>query len=283
LQQQEKLFWFQLVLLLNQNYKGVVTMTKMTKIFSLAVILVVSAAGAALATPSTQIWIPSTDIQGYKTLHLGIDNYIRATGVSGSGVPNSNRDVNIVDIGLTAGVLPFEKLQMEVGADYVGAGLDFSDNHPAMFNAKLGTPEDALFKYSPAIAVGIYNLGLKQIPTATPGMNMVYGLLARTLPVVGRISAGGYHGSETALVGTNGKGANDGVLLSWDRTMSEISDKLWMGVDYQSGNSAVGALNFGVSWNFAKNVAVIFGYDIYKEKALAGNNTFTTQLDINFP
>ena len=41
-------------------------MTKMTKIFSLAVMLVVTAAGAALATPSTQIWIPSTDIQGYK-------------------------------------------------------------------------------------------------------------------------------------------------------------------------------------------------------------------------
>jgi hypothetical protein len=161
----------------------------------------------------------------------------------------------------------------------VGAGLDFSDNHPAMFNAKLGTPEDALFKYSPAIAAGVYNLGLKQIPTGTPGMNMVYGLLARTLPVVGRISAGGYHGSEASL----GKGANNGVLLSWDRTMAEISDKLWMGVDYQSGNSAVGALNFGVSWNFSKNVAVIFGYDIYKEKALAGNNTFTTQLDINFP
>jgi len=28
---------------------------------------------------------------------------------------------------------------------------------------------------------------------------------------------------------------------------------------------------------------VIFGYDIWKEKALAGNNTFTTQVDINFP
>jgi hypothetical protein len=257
-------------------------MTKMTKIFSLAVMLVVSAAGAALATPSTQIWIPSTDVQGYKTLHLGIDNYIRASGTGSFGAPDV-RDPNVFDIGLTAGVLPFEKLQMEVGVDYVGAGLDFSDNHPVMLNAKLGTPEDALFKYSPAIAVGVYNFGFKQIPTVTPGMNMVYGLLARTLPVVGRISAGGYHGSETALVGTNGKGANDGVLLSWDRTMTEISDKLWMGVDYQSGNSAVGALNFGVSWNFSKNVAVIFGYDIYKEKALAGNNTFTTQLDINFP
>jgi hypothetical protein len=65
--------------------------------------------------------------------------------------------------------------------------------------------------------------------------------------------------------------------------MTEISDKLWMAVDYQGGNNALGAINFGVSWNFAKNVSVIFGYDIFKEKAVAGQNTFTTQLDINFP
>ena len=74
-----------------------------------------------------------------------------------------------------------------------------------------------------------------------------------------------------------------GVLLSWDRTMSEISDKLWLAVDYQSGKSSLGALNFGVSWAFSKNVSVIFGYDIYNKTKTGGNNTFTTQVDINFP
>ena len=49
------------------------------------------------------------------------------------------------------------------------------------------------------------------------------------------------------------------------------------------GNNVDGAVSFGASWNFAKNVAVIFGYDIWHEKALAGNNTFTVQLDINYP
>ncbi len=34
-------------------------------------------AGTAYATPSTQIWIPSTDIQPFKTFHLNIDSYIR--------------------------------------------------------------------------------------------------------------------------------------------------------------------------------------------------------------
>jgi len=35
------------------------------------------------ATPSTQIWIPSTDIQGFNTYHLGIDNYIRTQNING--------------------------------------------------------------------------------------------------------------------------------------------------------------------------------------------------------
>jgi opacity protein-like surface antigen len=251
-------------------------MTKMTKIFSLAVMLVVTAAGAALATPSTQIWIPSTDIQGYKTLHLGIDNYIRTSNKG--GFPN------LYDVGLTAGVLPFEKLQMEVGVDYLDGGQggiagsfnELADKNPIYFNGKIGTPEDSLFKYSPALAAGLYNAGTK---AGLTGQNIVYGLAAKTLPVIGRLSAGGFHGSETVL----GKGKNNGVLASWDRTMSEISDKLWMAVDYQSGNSFMGAVSFGVSWAFAKNVSVIVGYDIYNNPAAGGKNTVTTQLDINFP
>jgi hypothetical protein len=42
-------------------------------------------------------------------------------------------------------------------------------------------------------------------------------------------------------------------------------------------------LSFGASWAFAKNVSVIFGYDIYNNKKVAGQNTATIQVDINFP
>jgi len=240
--------------------------------------LTLLAATAAMATPSTQIWIPSTDVQAYKTLHLGIDNYIRSTSNGGGN--------NYYDIGLTAGVLPFEKLQMEIGADYLDGGLNSAaDKHPVYFNAKIGTPEDSLFKLSPAFAVGAYGLGTNMDTFANGGtaQNVVYGLLAKTLPVVGRISAGGFHGSRKVLADENGNSANDGVLLSWDRTMSEISDKLWLGVDYQSGKSSLGATSFGASWAFAKNVSVIFGYDVYNNVKTGGKNTFTTQLDINFP
>lgn len=244
-------------------------MKRTTKIVALAMTLCLAAAGVAMATPSTQIWIPSTDIQPYKTLHLGFDNYIRTTSQGGGA--------NTYDAGLTAGVLPFDKIQMEVGIDYLEAGTNSdADKNPLYFNGKLGTPEDSLFKYSPALAVGIYNVGTK---SGVTGQNIVYGLAARTLPIIGRISAGGFHGSETVL----GSGMNNGVLLSWDRTMSEISDKLWMAVDYQSGNSFMGALSFGVSWAFSKNVSVILGYDIYNNVNTGGKNTVTTQVDINFP
>ena len=81
----------------------------------------------------------------------------------------------------------------------------------------------------------------------------------------------------------NFKSDEKGVLLSWDRTMTEISDKLWLAVDYQGSKSALGALSFGASWAFAKNVSVILGYDVYNNKKVAGQNTATIQVDINFP
>jgi hypothetical protein len=233
------------------------------------------AATAVMATPSTQIWIPSTDVQAFKSVHLGIDNYMRTS--SKGGFPN------LTDVGLTAGVLPFEKIQAEIGVDYLTGGQggvsgsfnEAADKSPIYFNAKVGTPEESLFKFSPAIAIGTYNIGTK---TGITSQNIAYGLAAKTIPVVGRISLGGFQGSETVL----GSGKNNGVLASWDRSMSEISDKLWMAVDYQGGNSFMGALSFGASWAFTKDVSLIIGYDIYNNASAGGKNTVTTQLDINF-
>ncbi|HEX9023630.1 MAG TPA: hypothetical protein VF799_07310 [Geobacteraceae bacterium] len=268
-------------------------MKNAVKIISLAVTLLVAAAGAALATPSTQIWIPSTDIQPFKDLHLNIDSYFRASSVSKAASP-TGRDTNVWDIGPTIGILPFEKIQAEVGFDYMVNSSNPNDSHPFSGNFKIGTPEDALFKFSPAFAVGMWNIGPSNyegpsggVPGRaafiSSGQNIAYALAARTLPVVGRLSVGGYHGSQRALVDPNGHSANEGVLASWDRTMTELTDKLWVGVDYMSGNNVNGAVSFGASWAFSKNVSVIFGYDIWKEKALAGNNTFTVQVDINYP
>jgi hypothetical protein len=115
-----------------------------------------------------------------------------------------------------------------------------------------------------------------------------YGLLAKTLPFIGRLSAGYYLGNDLILLDSNGNKSNSGVLLSWDRSMKEISDKLWLAVDYQGGNNFMGSLNFGASWAFSKNVSVLAGYDIYNDHKVMYNSTdrsknaITVQVDINF-
>ena len=60
--------------------------------------------------------------------------------------------------------------------------------------------------------------------------------------------------------------------------MSEISDKLWLAVDYQGGNNSFGAISAGAAWYFAPNVSVILGYDHY---TLNVDDTITIQLDID--
>jgi hypothetical protein len=251
----------------------------------------------ASATPSTQVWIPSTDIQPYKTVHLNFDSYLRTTKEDPANLTGAAPNQGLAPlyiVGPTVGVLPLEKIQAEVGFDliYGGANTNFGlDKYPFYGHFKLGMPEDNT--WIPAVAVGMYNIGTKSGDVRkgelATNQNIAYGLLAKTLPVVGRLSAGYFFGNKKVLVkdtvDSSGNFESDekGVLLSWDRTLSEISDKLWVAVDYQGSESAVGALNFGVSYAFAKNVSVILGYDIYNNRKVAGENTVTLQVDINFP
>jgi len=204
----------------------------------------------ALATPSTLIWIPSTDIQADHTWHLGVENYFTPT--AGFHAPT--------DVGLTYG---FAGGRGEAGVDYMGG-----QDGPWFLNAKyLVAPERAA---SPAIAVGMYNVG---IDGGANGFNMAYVLAAKTFRSL-RLHAGYCHGNEAAL------GSDpDMLLLGLDRYLTK-DKKWWGGIDFQSGKNAFGALNFGVAYSFADNVSLIAGYDVYNNSAAA--NTFTTQLDINF-
>ena len=251
----------------------------------------------AHATPSTIVWIPSVDIQPYKTVHLNLDTYVRTGKEDPANLTGAAAGQNLPPVyvlGPTVGVLPFEKIQAEVGFDliYGGANTNFGlDKYPVYGHFKIGTPEDNTWK--PAVAVGMYNIGTKSGDARkgelATSQDIAYALVGKTLPAVGRLSAGYFIGNRKVLVtdeidaSGNLKSDEKGVLLSWDRTMSEISDKLWLGVDYQGSKSALGAFNFGAAWSFARNVSVIFGYDIYNNRKIAGENTFTVQVDINFP
>ncbi|MHB1025551.1 MAG: hypothetical protein ACYC24_07555, partial [Desulfobacteria bacterium] len=210
-------------------------------------------ASIASATPSTQIWIPSTDIQAYKTVHLNIDSYIRTGKEPNSntgyfGIPDGGNLAPLYDFGPTVGVLPFEKIQAEVGFDLIYGGANTPaglDKYPIYGNFKIGMPEDNT--WIPAVAVGMYGIGTKSggvnngVYTKTgTNADIYYGLVAKTLPVVGRFSLGWYGLNRKASVAgvydINGtKGDDNGLLASWDRTMTEISDKLWVAVDYQGG------------------------------------------------
>jgi len=246
---------------------------KLGKIMAMAAVLVAMASGSAMATFSGQIWIPSTDVKGFKEVNVSIDNYIRFSSAADAGA-------NTYDAGVTVGILPLEKFKLEVGVDYMtdnkAGGL--AAQHPIYFNFKGGVPEDAFFKGMPAVAAGMFGLNAASDLLSA---NVAYGLIAKTFPVIGRLSVGGYNGAERSL----GVKTNNGILASWDRSMPEISDKLWLAVDYQGGRNALGAFSVGGSWAFTPNVSLLVGANVYnpfQTTLVGGKPTFTTQLDINF-
>jgi hypothetical protein len=215
-------------------------------------------AGNVFATPSTQIWNPSTDIQKSGTVHLGIDNYF-------SIAKNSTTPYQInPDLGVTVGLLKY----LEVGIDMIQPSPD-----PFYFNIKLGFPEtDGM----PAFAIGAFNIGTKKDVT---DYNMIYGAVAKTFPTIGRLTLGYYQGlNENLFKDETGKIVKKGFIATWDKA---LTDKIWASIDYASGNSWYGSLSIGGSYSFSSNVSVILAYVIFNNGNVVPNNTLTTQLDIN--
>jgi hypothetical protein len=254
-------------------------MMKRVKILAAATAIVAMACGSAMATPSTTFWTPMTlDIQSYKVVHLGIDNYFTVDKQASSG----NQMAFPTDVQATVGVLPFEKLQMEVGIDAL-----YPSDHPYYFNAKIGAPEDALFKGAPALQVGIFNAGTKDKVT---NQDVLYGVIGKSIPVLGRISVGPYIGNKTAL-NFGGTGTdNAGFMVAIDHSLFPTKDaagneysKVVLAADYASGKNAIGAGGFGVYYFFTKDISLLTGPVFFNEKAINGTWKWTTQLDINLP
>ncbi len=229
----------------------------------------------AFSTPTTHIWAPSTDIQPFKLWHIGADMYISVNRDNAG-----NRLATINNLGLTVGVLPAQKLGVEVGFDY-RSGLGAADDYPLYLNAKVGVPEDAFGKGFPAIAAGIYDLGTKSDMT---DYGIIYAKVAKTIPAgksnLGRVSLGYFTGNDKLLLDRDLAKDNSGVMAAWERTMSEISDKLWLCVEYMGTESVYGCFNIGGSWKVASNTAVLLGYDIYNNSDLAETLTFQVDIDI---
>jgi len=246
------------------------------KTLAISIIASVLFSGIANATPSTTYWTPMTpDIQPYGVLHIGVDNYFtvfRKAANGGGSFPT--------DFGLTMGVLPFEKLQMEVGVDL----LESSD-YPLYFNAKIGTPEDALFKGSPTLQLGIFNVGTKNNVT---NYNILYGVIGKTIPGIGRLSLGPYIGNRKVLVDKDGNRENTGIMIAFDRGFLPVKDKagneynkIVFAADYASGKNAIGGGGFGLYYYFTKDISLLTGPVWFNEEAINGRWKWTIQLDIN--
>jgi hypothetical protein len=201
---------------------------------------------AAMATPSTLVAIPSTDIQAKGTWHLGLDAYMADDGSS-----------SLTDTGLTVGLSD----RIEVGVDLFSPAAD-----PAALNAKLLLSKPGA---SVPVAAGIYNVGVKSGSSFDQQIAYVVG--AKALSSGPRLTVGGFSAKESSVGGDN-----TGLLLGADYTQG----KWWYGADYISGKSALGSTNVGVGYMFADNVGVIVGYDKFNDSALV--DTFNVQFDINF-
>ena len=244
------------------------------------------AAPRAFATPSTTFWTPMTqDIQPFGVLHLGVDNYFRLK----TPVTNTNAAFPTDYTAPTIGILPFRRIQMEAGFDYFA-----STAHPWLFNAKFGAPEGSFFKNQPALEIGFYDAGKRYNPD--PGasrmdFDVVYGVVGKTIPKVGRLSAGPYIGNRATLVSSDGKHENVGFMTAFDHSFVPVTgkdgsveySKLVFAADYQSGKNTLGAAGGGLYYYFTSDISLLVGPTFFNDKDLNGSWRLSTQLDINLP
>jgi hypothetical protein len=247
----------------------------------LTVCAIAATATSARATPSTLFWTPATTyIQPFLVPHVGVDNYFGDI----AAYP--------VDVGLTMGILPFEKFQAEVGIDaflpYAG-GFFVSPAGPLMLNAKFGVPDGAFGEWFPGISAGIYGVGL----TAGTSFDILHGEIGKTFGF-GTFTVGGYYGvggSDVLWTGSSGvqRGGFIGSYITPDIVLDlKGLNKINFFGDVQTGKNAFGAWGLGVGIYFTPSIDILTGPIFFLDNATQppfGPNgskmMWTIQLDID--
>jgi hypothetical protein len=254
-------------------------------------------ATTAHATPSTTFWTPATNyMQPYLVPHITYDTYVAEKGLLQN------------DYGLTVGVLPFEKLQAEVGLDVflpggpslasglpnpvAGKGTRARDN--AYLNAKLGIPEGAFASWQPGISAGIMSVGFTNDYS---NYNHLHAEIGKTFGPAGNFTVGGYYGLNDKLYG--GKPDASGVLTTTERagfmaswTSADINigvpglNKINFVADYASGNNAFGAYGGGIGLYFTPAIDILTGPVFFNDSRLFRTTygtdfMWTVQLDVD--
>ena len=249
----------------------------MKKLLWLLPVILIFSVQPVWATPSTIVRMPSADVQPYATFHLGIDNNTTMF------VPADNDGYALpVTYGITVGLLSLPFVQVE-------AGLDIREptDKPITWNVKIAMPEGAENPAMPAFVVGVYDMGTAD---GVNDYNILYGEVAKTISFLGRVSFGYFIGNSAHLKNGNGDADNNALMMSFDRRMPEINDRLWFGIDYMGTRSDYGSVNFGFSWSFSETSSLLLGYIRYNEevdrgtggRALPRKNLVTLQADFDF-
>jgi hypothetical protein len=233
------------------------------------------AVSVAHATPSTNFWAPSTPgVQGFGILHLTYDSYF------------NDRAAYPIDTGLEIGLLPGKAVQAEGGFDllYPTLASDRAIKAPFVLNAKLGAPEGAYFKGSPAWSAGIFGVGFEKDVTDQDVLDAVVG---KTFPVVGSVAAGGYYGLHDKLLrSSSGSDQRAGALAGWfsPSIPTRIVDHLNFTLDVQTGRNVLGATGGGVYVYVTPAVDVLTGPVFFFDRDLQPGRSswiWTMQLDVD--
>jgi len=222
------------------------------------------------ATPSTTYWTPATmDTQAPGVWHVTLDNYFTV----GRNGPGEGGESFPTDVGLTYGFQVGPKLFAEAGFD----ALEPTDD-PLFFNAKIGFPEGALGKRSPALQVGVFNIGTESEVT---NQNILHLILGKTLPRgQGRLHLSVYRGNEDVLHSSTGEVENTGFMVAYDWWL--VPGKFMLAADWASGKNAIGGGGIGLYTFFTKDIDLLIGPVWFNDRGLNGKMKWTTQLDINF-
>lgn len=237
----------------------------------------------ASATPTTTYWAPSTALcQPKARPHITYDTYFgKGTPPPGAGAP-----AYPIDTGLEMGVLPWDKVQAEVGYDVL-----LPSSNPVFFflNAKVCTPESSLFKGSPGISAGFYNLGFRKDVT---DYNVFHLMFQKALPGGAYVAAGLYRGLGSEVLFTN----SDGKIVRTGAMIGVLSPDIPIGIrglkklnitaDVQTGKNVLGGGGFGLYLYFTDTVDLLIGPVFFFDRDLQPGRSrvmWTTQLDIDIP
>lgn len=238
----------------------------------LVALLLLGAASAAHATPSTVVWAPSTTYtQPFLVPHLTYDTYFR----NDASYPTT--------VGLTLGLLPSDLVQAEAGFD-----LQYPADDPLFLNGKVTLLEDKLFAYQPALSLGVANAGI----TSATNYAMVYGVLSKTIPGVGAtLAAGvGYGIDDELWVDENGEADQTMFIGSLTSPVIGIGkpwlDGLAFAADVQTGSNSFSAAGAAAVLYVTPSVALLTGPVFFLNRdTQPGRSDFmwTMQVDVDVP